>query len=175
MTGDGRQRAGMLDEGLDVLVGLWSGQPFSYSGEHYQLQDVTFLPSPVQSPRVPIWVGGYWPNKKPMRRAARWDGVLPGKINADGTPGEFTPTDAHAVRAYINEHRSEAGPFDIIHGGMTSGDDPEEARAIIEPFAEAGATWWLESAGPWPALDLASMCTRIQQGPPRIDQGASTK
>jgi hypothetical protein len=52
---------------------------------------------------------------------------------------------------------------------MTPGDDPEEARAIIKPFAAAGATWWLESAGPWPALDLASMRTRIQQGPPRID------
>lgn len=170
---DARQRARMLDEGLDVLVGLWSGQPFSYSGEHYQLRDVTFLPTPVQSPRIPIWVGGYWPNKKPMRRAARWDGALPGKIDADGTPGDFTSADAQAVKTYINEHRSEAGQFDIIHGGMTPGDDPEKAHAIIEPFAEAGATWWLESAGPWPALDLANMRTRIQQRPPRIDKGAS--
>src|SRR5688572_20032062 len=58
----------MLDEGLDVLAELWSGEPFSYEGEHYQIKDAQFLPKPLQQPRVPVWVAGMWPNKKPFRR-----------------------------------------------------------------------------------------------------------
>src|SRR5947199_1049159 len=54
---DMRQRAQMLDEGLEILAGLMSGQPFSYQGHHYHVQDVTFLPRPVQTPRIPIWIG----------------------------------------------------------------------------------------------------------------------
>ena len=61
----------MLDEGLDVITGLWRGEPFSYSGQHYHVEDVTFLPTPIQRPRIPIWVAGNWPHKKPFRRAAQ--------------------------------------------------------------------------------------------------------
>ena len=63
-------RAAKLDEGLEVLTGLWSGKPFSHAGQYYQVQETTFLPTPVQTPRIPIWVGGFWPNRRPMRRAA---------------------------------------------------------------------------------------------------------
>src|SRR4051812_49410378 len=69
---DGKQRAEMLDESLDILAGLWSGRPFSYNGKHYSVDEVTFLPQPVQQPRIPIWVGGGWPKKGPMQRAAHW-------------------------------------------------------------------------------------------------------
>jgi alkanesulfonate monooxygenase SsuD/methylene tetrahydromethanopterin reductase-like flavin-dependent oxidoreductase (luciferase family) len=66
---DTKRHASMLDEALDVLVGLWSGQPFQYHGEHYHVEDVTFLPRPLQEPRIPIWVGGGYPLLGPMRRA----------------------------------------------------------------------------------------------------------
>jgi alkanesulfonate monooxygenase SsuD/methylene tetrahydromethanopterin reductase-like flavin-dependent oxidoreductase (luciferase family) len=66
---DPRQRAGMLDEALNVLVGLWSGQPFRYDGAYFHLEEVTLLPRPVQSPRIPIWVGGGWPLPGPTQRA----------------------------------------------------------------------------------------------------------
>jgi alkanesulfonate monooxygenase SsuD/methylene tetrahydromethanopterin reductase-like flavin-dependent oxidoreductase (luciferase family) len=72
---DLKARARMLDEALDVLVGLWSGEPFSYRGEYYHVDEITLLPRPVQTPRIPIWVGGGWPLKGPARRAARWDGA----------------------------------------------------------------------------------------------------
>ena len=62
---DARVRAQHLDEGLDIVAGLWSGERFSYQGQHYQLQEMIFLPKPVQ-PRIPIWVGGNWPNKPPL-------------------------------------------------------------------------------------------------------------
>src|SRR5438132_977056 len=66
-----------LDESLDVLAGLWSGEPFTYHGRHYTVENQRFLPKPVQSPRIPIWVAATWPHKAPFRRAARWDGLYP--------------------------------------------------------------------------------------------------
>jgi alkanesulfonate monooxygenase SsuD/methylene tetrahydromethanopterin reductase-like flavin-dependent oxidoreductase (luciferase family) len=55
---DPRQRASLLDEALAILLGLWTGQRFSHRGQHYQLDEVTFLPRPLQMPRIRIWVGG---------------------------------------------------------------------------------------------------------------------
>jgi alkanesulfonate monooxygenase SsuD/methylene tetrahydromethanopterin reductase-like flavin-dependent oxidoreductase (luciferase family) len=69
-----RARAEILDEALDIIIGLWSGQPFSYQGRHFQVQELTFVPTPVQRPRIPILVGGGWPLEGPSRRAARYDG-----------------------------------------------------------------------------------------------------
>jgi alkanesulfonate monooxygenase SsuD/methylene tetrahydromethanopterin reductase-like flavin-dependent oxidoreductase (luciferase family) len=60
---DAKIRAEKLDESLDILVGLWSGKPFQYQGKHYRLKEVHFLPQPVQQPRIPIWVGGWWHNQ----------------------------------------------------------------------------------------------------------------
>jgi alkanesulfonate monooxygenase SsuD/methylene tetrahydromethanopterin reductase-like flavin-dependent oxidoreductase (luciferase family) len=70
---DARAHGAMLDEGLTVLQGLWSGEPFSFSGAHYQIHGAHFLPRPAQA-QIPVWVAGIWPNKPPFRRAARWDG-----------------------------------------------------------------------------------------------------
>lgn len=70
-TTDTRVLAERLDEGLHALDLLWSGEPVTYRGSQVTIDDVVFLPTPVQRPRVPVWVGGFWPNKAPMRRAAR--------------------------------------------------------------------------------------------------------
>jgi len=72
-TTDRAELAARLDEGLEALNLLWSGEPVTFRGEHVHIDDVVFRPTPVQRPRVPIWVGGEWPNRRPMRRAARWD------------------------------------------------------------------------------------------------------
>ncbi len=158
---DPKTRAAMLDEGLAVLAGLWSGKPFSYTGTHYQVQEASFLPTPMQSPRIPIWVGGYWPNKAPMRRAARWDGVNPLKH------GTFEPNDLREIVGYIKAHRRIDASFDVVAGGYTPGDD-------VASWAAAGATWWLEVIDPWrfgwargQPWPLEAMRARIAQGPPR--------
>src|SRR6266849_2199848 len=69
--------AALLDEGLEVLTGLWSGEPYRHEGSAYHIKEAQFLPRPLQSPRIPIWVAALWPAKAPLRRAARWDGVIP--------------------------------------------------------------------------------------------------
>jgi Luciferase-like monooxygenase len=165
---DRKTRAELLDESLDILTGLWSGEPFSYDGRHYHLDEMTFLPKPVQSPRIPIWVVGMWPSERSMARVLRYDGLLPNVRSADGEPREITPDDIHAMAGYIAERRTLTTPFDLVMEGETPGDDPAKAAEIVRPFAEAGATWWNESR--WGALqDVELVRARIRQGPPRIE------
>ncbi|HEX6797119.1 MAG TPA: LLM class flavin-dependent oxidoreductase, partial [Ktedonobacterales bacterium] len=143
---DRKTRAELLDESLDILTGLWPGRPFSYVGKHYHLDEMTFLPPPVQQPRIPIWVVGAWPREKSLARALRYDGILPDKLNPDGSREEMTPDDLRALASYSAQHRGpDAPPFDIIMEGETPGDDPAAGAAIVRPWAEAGATWWNES------------------------------
>ncbi len=162
---DRKTRAQLLDEGLEILTGLWSGQPFSFHGQHYHVEEMTFLPPPVQSPRIPIWVVGAWPRMKSMQRVLRYDGLLPAKMNADGSYAEVTPEDIQAMKAYITEHRTQTTSFDIVMEGETPGDNREQAATIVRPYAEAGSTWWMEARWGSPTrVDEARM--RIKQGPP---------
>ncbi|MGE5124562.1 MAG: LLM class flavin-dependent oxidoreductase [Acidobacteriaceae bacterium] len=159
---DRKVRAAMLDEGLEILAGLWSGQPFSFRGQHYQVKKCTFLPPPVQTPRIPIWVGGFWPHRRPFRRAARWDGAFP--LNS-GSPYTPPPAMLGEIRAYIQEHRQSQAAFDMVIMGTTPGNDPKTARRKIAGYAGSGLTWWLESLYRW-RNSLEGMRTRIRQGPP---------
>jgi alkanesulfonate monooxygenase SsuD/methylene tetrahydromethanopterin reductase-like flavin-dependent oxidoreductase (luciferase family) len=155
-----RRRAGMLDEALEVLVGLWSGEPFAYQGEHYSVGEVTFLPRPVQRPRIPIWVGGEYPLPGPTRRAARWDGSCLYKARA----GPWTPADVRALRALVERERPGAA-FDVALGGDPRPDEWEAQRQRIGSLAEAGATWWIEYVEP---ADLATMRGAVARGPIRV-------
>jgi alkanesulfonate monooxygenase SsuD/methylene tetrahydromethanopterin reductase-like flavin-dependent oxidoreductase (luciferase family) len=166
---DRKVRAELMDEGLDILIGLWKGQPFNYNGKHYQIKETTFMPPPppVQTPRIPIWVVGAWKREKSMRRALRYDGLLPNFIGEDGKAGAPTPDAIRAMRDYIKENRSESTPFDIVSEGKTPGDDPQKAAAIVREWAEAGSTWWIEAMWDAPG-GLDSVRQRVKQGPPRI-------
>ena len=164
---DRKTRAAMLDESLQILTGLWSGEPFSFHGEHYQIGEMTFLPTPVQQPRIPIWVVAAWPRPKSMARALRYDGILANFFNPDGSMGEGTPERYAEIAAYVAAHRPASEPFDIVVEGTTPADDPAAAAAIVRPFAEAGGTWWIES--PWQEPnEVPDLRRRIAAGPPRV-------
>ncbi len=168
---DLKKRGAMLDEGLDVLTGLWSGEPFSYTGEYYHVKEMCFLPTPVQSPRVPVWVGGFWPNKAPFRRMARWDGMFP--LFEEWEMDKVLPRLREAL-AYVRAQRSDpAAPFEVAVTGVTPGDAPAVAAEMVGAYAEAGATWWLEGIAPYrlglefdAAWPLEAFYERIRQGPP---------
>src|SRR5512133_521988 len=83
---DRKIRAERLDEGLEILTGLWKGQPFQFEGRHYHIQPTDFQtpPPPLQRPRIPIWVVGAWPKEKSMQRALQFDGLLPNFIGPGG-------------------------------------------------------------------------------------------
>ncbi len=129
---------------------------------------MTFLPPPAQTPRIPIWVVGAWPREKSMERALRYDGLLPYKLNSDGTSADITPADIAAMKAYVTERRTETTPYDIVWEGKTPGDDPAAAAAMVQPYVAAGITWWMEAM--WDAMrDPTPVRARIRQGPPRVD------
>jgi alkanesulfonate monooxygenase SsuD/methylene tetrahydromethanopterin reductase-like flavin-dependent oxidoreductase (luciferase family) len=173
---DIKVRAALLEEGLDILTGLWSGEPFQYAGTHYHIRKARFLPSSFQRPRIPVWVAGNWPARAPFRRAARWDGVFP--LGRDLELSEMlAPADVQAMLTFTLDHRAQAGapatPFDVVHAGFSSGANPDQDRALVQTYADVGVTWWLEHLvperwGTWADWPLEAMRQRIQQGPPRL-------
>lgn len=178
---DAKTRAVLLDEGLDILAKCWSGEPFTHDGAHYHLAEMRFLPRPAQLPRIPIWVAGNWPNKAPMRRAARWDGVFP--LVGDGLE-PLAPETWAEINATIAAHRTADAPFDRVHGGATPGEDRAAGAATVAPYAAAGVTWWMEDISPWrfgarwggdwnPAASQR-MGERVRQGPPRVTHDERT-
>lgn len=161
---DHRIRADMLDEGLTILEGLWTGEPFSFQGTHYQVEESQFRPTPVQQPRVPIWVAGMWPNRRPFRRAARHEGAIPIFLDDDGDFTAPTPALVRAVADYVAEAGGEPAERDLAITGMTLGR-ADGATLDLSAMADAGATWWLEQFVPG-AAEYDLWLQRVLEGPP---------
>ncbi len=158
---DQKTRAAKLDEGLDVLTGLWTGQPFAYKGEHYRVHRTTFLPAALQSPRIPIWVAGIWPRPKPFLRAAKWDGVIPLRHG-----GPMTAQDIVAMRAAMERVQPLPETFDIVKIHSVGTQDRRRSAQEAARFAEVGVTWWLDSL--FTARNsLDALREHILQGPAR--------
>ncbi len=192
-----RTRVELLEEGLAVYDGLMRGQPFEFTGEHYQVSPTTFLPPPppLQQPRVPVWVVGVHVADREaqpsVERAARWDGIIPAWLTAgqDVEPdAPFTPDNLATIVARCRAVREDAAlpvdGFEVTVEGTSHGPSPTPDRPSV--WREVGATWWLEGAwdlvmpalggGPvtgqqdetsGPASRLAELRRRIRAGPPR--------
>jgi alkanesulfonate monooxygenase SsuD/methylene tetrahydromethanopterin reductase-like flavin-dependent oxidoreductase (luciferase family) len=159
-----------LDEGLDLLRRYWSGEPVNHHGRHFQVRDVTLLPASVQRPRPPVWIGGFWPHRRPIQRAARWDGVVPLFVTA--RHGHVPPVDeVRALVAYLRGLRADRpdDPFEVVLGGASPADHAR-ARDVIGPLVDAGATWWderqLQTSDD--VHRLGPVLRRIQHGPPSM-------
>lgn len=158
---DIRTRAELLDEGLDILTGLWKGSPISYQGKHYTIREMTFpvsAPALVQQPRIPIWVVGV-NRPKSLRRVIRYDGLV-----HQGDADELT-----TIRTWIEENRREATPFEYVVEGNTPGDNRSAALSVIDRWEQAGATWYNEAnwEAPRDETGAAQVLERIRQGPPK--------
>ncbi|HXK33823.1 MAG TPA: TIGR03619 family F420-dependent LLM class oxidoreductase [Dehalococcoidia bacterium] len=161
---DARVRAEKLDEGLEVLTGLWSGEPYAFNGTHFRIEETAFLPQPVQRPRIPIWVGGEWPNRRAWRRAARYDGVFPIK---GGGVESFTPGELRDIVDDTLAHRESDAPFDVVLSGEAAHDGAIWNGPNVRDYADAGCTWWLTVLSDF-AGDFAEMRRRAQEGPPQL-------
>lgn len=141
-----RTRAAMLDEGLAIVDGLWRGEPLTFHGSHYHVDGVALRLTPVQRPRVPIWVGGLWPRQGTVRRAARWDGAMLGWKVGDGDEEvEMEPEDLRQLVEEIGRLRPGGlHGYDFVMGGRERKPDVAAEREWLAEMKEAGATWWME-------------------------------
>jgi alkanesulfonate monooxygenase SsuD/methylene tetrahydromethanopterin reductase-like flavin-dependent oxidoreductase (luciferase family) len=150
---DAKTRAAQLDEGLEVLTRLWSGEQFSFAGEHYRIHDTSFLPTPLQTPRIPIWIAGQWPYKKPVARAAKWDGYVP--IKADMTLA--TPDEVAEMAKALDMSTKPGFDLAVFNGPR----DPQD-------YFDAGATWCLDGPDPESEMmDVDEIRGWIAEGPRR--------
>jgi alkanesulfonate monooxygenase SsuD/methylene tetrahydromethanopterin reductase-like flavin-dependent oxidoreductase (luciferase family) len=142
---DPRIRAEKLDEALEVIDGLWSGEPFDHEGRHHTVRQALHLPRPVQRPRIPVWTACVVPHERPLARAARWDGVLLANL---GDEGSIDPVPVDDIRRSIEVIRQQrdpsSGEFDVVvsHSAIPTADERHE-------LAAAGVTWvhvsgWIE-------------------------------
>jgi alkanesulfonate monooxygenase SsuD/methylene tetrahydromethanopterin reductase-like flavin-dependent oxidoreductase (luciferase family) len=132
---DPRERARLLDEGLEQLATLWQGE---------------FEPRSAQSPRIPVWVAGRWPNRRPLRRAARWDGFFPIDL-----PNPEALAQTREELAGLRAEAGREGDFELVVS-LSPEDDPS-------PWEEVGATWVLTGFGPQPRS--AEVRDLIDRGP----------
>jgi alkanesulfonate monooxygenase SsuD/methylene tetrahydromethanopterin reductase-like flavin-dependent oxidoreductase (luciferase family) len=146
---DDRLRAEMLDESLAILAAAWSGEPVDHHGEHYTIDGIRFLPRPAQQPGIPVWTAAFPGNIRPLRRAARHDGVFP--VNLDH-PDQLV----EMVATIADLRQGAAAPFDVAVG-IPPGSDPT-------PYAEAGATWWMPDFDP-EAISLDQVRGVVRDGP----------
>lgn len=157
-------RARRLDESLEALELLWTGERVDYHGDHVVADGVRFTPRPVNG-RVPIWGAGTWPGGAPFRRAAGLDGIWPYAPAA-----QHLDVDAFVACIHqVERHRSELGrsgePFDACFVDRSTGPGDTRVTEQIEPLVAGGMTWWIES------LDVASVpferhLERVGAGPP---------
>lgn len=158
---DRRTRAALMDECLDIVCGLWAGQPFHYDGVHYRVGPTEFpaIGHTVQSPRVPIWCVAAVGRPRSMRRALRWDGLIPQILDGDD-PRIPQLEEVADLRTMVTAERG-TDAFDIVIEGSANGHSPAA-------YAEAGATWWIESM--WDAMSehspVSAAYDRLRAGPP---------
>lgn len=132
-----------LDEALDVVTGLWRGTPFSHDGAHFTVRDAQFLPAGA----VPIWVAATTPHRRPLRRAARYDGVVLATVTPERGIDPLTPELLSAAVADVRRRRGDLAGFDVV---VLCPAVPTPAE--VAAYAGAGATWlmvtgWLDSLG----------------------------
>jgi len=168
---DAPTRSQRLDESLEILQGLWSGEPFAYEGRHYRFGPMTFRPTPVQRPRIPIWVAARITSERSVARALRFDGVMP----QTDDPAHIRRLAERAARERPSGGGGAPGgsgasatPFAIVVEGRTRAGDPADLERVRE-LAGAGTTWWIESD--WASFSVEALRERIAGGPPRSSTG----
>ena len=160
---DRRTRAELMDESLEIMNGLWTGKPVSFSGTHYTVTPCDFptITHVVQQPHPPVWCVGALGSQKSMARALRCEGLIPQVVDGGGAR---QATLKELIDAMPSIHAAVDGrPFDVIVEGSFDEHSPAA-------WFEAGATWWIESL--WDAMHgpepVGAAMDRLQAGPPAI-------
>ncbi|MCE7734725.1 MAG: LLM class flavin-dependent oxidoreductase [Candidatus Heimdallarchaeota archaeon] len=153
LSSDSKERAAKLDEGLEIINGLWGGSSFSFKGKHYTVNDVILPIVPIQKPRIPILLAGWWPNKLPFKRGAKWDGIMP---YWNSLPKELSEEDLREVVDYYKELADLPGEIVVPYYYDLS-------KGFIDLCQEIDVTWLLSSG--LMGKDMNTM-EKIREGPP---------
>lgn len=164
------------DEALEVITGLWSGEPFSYDGDNFTVDDAVMRRTPVQEPRIPIVIGGWWPFKNPFHRGATWDGIIPNWPSMHHDPPYDVETMPEHMQAVIPDepaHQEEVREMVEYYRDVADGTGeiilpvtmPSLPAGFAETCIDLGATWLIHA--PVDADDdRAANLERIRAGPP---------
>jgi len=156
------ERAGRLDEALEIIDAFWSGEAVTFAGRHHRIDHARLPGRPVQRPRVPIWIAATWPHRRPLRRAARWDGLVP---MTDRGGGRLTGPTPGELRDMLAALPPVTDGFDVAVPGTLEPGSAHAQELAAEQHA-AGATWWLEHFDPW-RRSPAALRSWVESGPPR--------
>jgi alkanesulfonate monooxygenase SsuD/methylene tetrahydromethanopterin reductase-like flavin-dependent oxidoreductase (luciferase family) len=175
---DRRTRAELLDEGLEIVTGLWRGQPFNYSGKHYTVREMTFSPPPppLQQPRIPIWVVGAWRHEKSMQRALKYDGIIPSARGDDGDMRQATPDEVRSIVTYLTERRDIRGiepkvrELQAKHGGKNPKQLQADITALVDEYGDAARPYEIIVEGTTPADDAVAAAKVVR---PWAEAGAT--
>lgn len=148
-----------FDAALEIIDGLWRGEVVSHDSEHFTVDRVALLPRPHQRPRIPVLIGGLWPNRAFLRRGARWDGIVPHYPGDGVLPGDGTPPEQHVTDLLAAYHDRVDEPGEVL----LLDEPPGAGDGYRDLCAQLGVTWLLTAKvdGVW-SLDL----DRIAAGPP---------
>ena len=141
---DARQRGRRLDEGTELLCALWSGERVDFHGEHFVADGVVALPRPLQQPRIPLWFAARGNARKPVRRAARYDGLYPIEVDSHELTEMFD---------IVREERGSLDGFDVMvrpstHIPYDTLGERGVTWAVIGPDPGAGDTFAMASTSP---------------------------
>lgn len=157
-----RLLAEKLDEALEVITELWSGEAVSYHGKHYTLDEVTFLPRPVQDPRIPIWIGGE--STSALKRVSKYEGWVIGGPAPSANQKGFSLDQISKAIEKIKRYRDNDDQFDVVYGM----EFPKEEKLLKETLQKAdliGVTWMLEGIYGL-RFNAEQALERVKEGPP---------
>jgi len=164
---DIRERAALMDECLDIMQGLWAGQPFEYAGNHYQVKPTDFVPPPAPiNGKVPIWMVGKLGSKKSKNRVLKYEGILPSVQAEDGGWRALTVQDIEEIRQFASVNNRE--DLEIIVEGETEKMSPDQAADEVTRWQAAGASWFIDAMWQTQFEDnvIDRVRARLEQGPP---------
>jgi alkanesulfonate monooxygenase SsuD/methylene tetrahydromethanopterin reductase-like flavin-dependent oxidoreductase (luciferase family) len=139
-------RGDALDEAAQLLASWWSGERANLNGTHYRIDDVALLPRPLQRPRIPMWFAARGGAARPVRRAARYDGIFAIEIDSDGL---------RVVIQRVAEARGHLDGFDVAVPVVRAMD--------LAAWESEGATWAMWSFRP--GVAASAVRARIRSGP----------
>lgn len=137
------ERFDLLEDSLEILQRLFTGEVVSYDGKVVSLRDAQLRPTPVQSPRPPIWIGGSGP-RRTLPLVARYADVW----HSWGSPKSLAEANAR-----IDELATAAGrdPASIMRASTVALDDLETTRKHVAKWSDAGCAYLVCT---WPQAGL---------------------